>query len=69
MQITNTQLKALLNAELSMTTINFVDVLCALEVLCARWRVPSHQQVEVIPMVLAERFTEDQLFIRPVQSN
>ena len=69
MQITNGQLKALLNAELSMTMVNFVDVLCALEVLCARWRVPVNQQVEVIPMVLAERFTEDQLFIKPVQSN
>ena len=34
MQITNTQLKALLDAELSPFTLNFVDVLCTLEVLC-----------------------------------
>lgn len=69
MQITNNQLKALLNAELSTTASSFVQVLCTLESLCARWRVPPVQQVEVIPMVLAERFTEDQLFIKPVQSN
>jgi hypothetical protein len=69
MQITNNQLKAILNAELGMSTINFVDVLCALEVLCARFKVPYQQANEVIPMVLAERFTEDQLFIKPVQSN
>jgi hypothetical protein len=69
MQITNGQLKALLSAELSMGMVNFVDVLCALEVLCARWRVPANQQVEVIPLVLSERFTEDQLFIKPVQAN
>lgn len=66
MQITNTQLKALLNAELSPFTINFVDVLCTLEVLCARFKVPHQQANEVIPMVLAERFTEDQLFIKHV---
>jgi hypothetical protein len=64
MQITNNQLKALLSTELSMGMVNFVDVLCVLEVICARWRVPANQQAAVIPMVLAERFTEDQLFIR-----
>lgn len=69
MQITNSQLKALLNAELSPFTINFVDVLCTLEVLCARLKVSTTQANEVIPMILAERFTEDQLFIKPVQSN
>ena len=69
MQITNGQLKALLSAELSMGMVNFVDVLCALEVLCARFKVPFNQANEVIPLVLAERFTEDQLFIKPVQSN
>jgi hypothetical protein len=69
MQITNNQLKALLSAELSMGMVNFVDVLCTLEVLCARFKVPFNQANEVIPLVLAERFTEDQLFIKPVQSN
>ena len=66
MQITNERLKALLSAELSMVPVNFVDVLCAIEVLCAKWRVPYHQANEVIPMVLADRFTEDQLFIKRV---
>jgi len=66
---TNEQIKALLAAELSPFTVNFVDVICALEVLCARLKVPTNQANEVIPMVLAERFTEDQLFIKPVQSN
>ena len=69
MQITNNQLKALLSTELSMGMVNFVDVLCTLEVLCARFKVPFNQANEVIPLVLAERFTEDQLFIKPVQSN
>jgi hypothetical protein len=62
--MTNEQLRNILNAELSMVPLNFVDVLCAIEVLCARWRVPTPQANEVIPMVLADRFTEDQLFIR-----
>ena len=61
---TNEQIKALLSTELGMGMVNFVDVLCVLEVICARWRVPANQQAAVIPMVLAERFTEDQLFIR-----
>jgi len=65
----NEQLKTLLNAELSMVPVNFVDVLCALEVLCAKWRIPFNQANEVIPLVLSERFTEDQLFIKPVQAN
>ena len=64
--MTNEQLKNILGTELSMVPVNFVDVLCALEVLCAKWRVPYHQANEVIPMVLADRFTEDQLFIKPV---
>ena len=51
MQITNNQLKALLNAELSMSMVNFVDVLCVLEVICARWRVPANQQAAVISMM------------------
>ncbi len=63
---TNDQIKALLTAELSPFTVSFVDVLCTLEVLCARFKVPTTQANEVIPMVLAERFTEDQLFIKPV---
>ena len=63
MQISNEQLKTLLTAELSMVPVNFVDVLCAIEVLCAKWRVPAPQANEVIPQVLATRFTEDQLFI------
>ena len=66
MQITNERLKALLSAELSMVPVNFVDVLCAIEVLCAKWRVPYYQANEVIPMVLADRFTEDELFIKRV---
>jgi hypothetical protein len=66
---TNEQIKAILSAELSPFTVNFVDVLCTLEVLCARFKVSTNQANEVIPMVLAERFTEDQLFIKPVQSN
>ena len=66
---TNDQIKSLLNAELSPYMVNFVDVLCTLEVLCARFKVPFNQANEVIPLVLAERFTEDQLFIKPVQSN
>ena len=66
---TNEQIKALLNTELGMGMVNFVDVLCMLEVLCARFKVPYQQANEVIPMVLAERFTEDQLFIKPVQAN
>jgi len=66
---TNEQIKALLSTELGMGMVNFVDVLCALEVLCAKFKVPHQQANEVIPMVLAERFTEDQLFIKPVQSN
>jgi hypothetical protein len=69
MQISNEQLKTLLTAEISMVPVNFVDVLCTLEVLCARFKVPFNQANEVIPLVLAERFTEDQLFIKPVQSN
>lgn len=64
MQITNNQLKALLNTELSMSMINFVDVLIAVEALCARWQVPTSQANEVIPMVLETRFTEAQRFIR-----
>ena len=62
--MTNEQLKTLISAEIGMGMINFVDVLCAVEALCARWRVPSNQANEVIPMVLETRFTEDQLFIR-----
>ena len=65
---TNEQIKALLNAELSPYMVNFVDVICTLEALCARFKVPSSQAVEVIPMVLADRFPEDQLFIKPVQA-
>jgi hypothetical protein len=66
MQISNEQLKTLLTAEISMVPVNFVDVLCAIEVLCAKWRVPFQQANEVIPQVLATRFTEDQLYIKPV---
>jgi hypothetical protein len=66
---TNEQIKALLNTELGMGMVSFVDVLCTLEVLCARFKVPYQQANEVIPMVLAERFTDDQLFIKPVQAN
>jgi len=66
--MTNEQLKTLISAEIGMGMISFVDVLCAIEVLCAKWRIPFNQANEVIPMVLAERFTEDQLFIKPVQS-
>lgn len=62
--MTNEQLKTLISAEIGMGMINFVDVICAIEVLCARWRVPFDQANEVIPMVLETRFTEDQLFIR-----
>ena len=65
---TNEQIKALLNAELGGSITHFVDVICTLEALCARFKVPSHQAVEVIPMVLADRFPEDQLFIKPVQA-
>lgn len=64
--MTNEQLKTLLSTELNMVPVNFVDVLCAIEVLCAKWRVPFQQANEVIPMVLATRFTEDQLFIKRV---
>ena len=66
---TNEQIKALLSTELGMGMVNFVDVLCTLEVLCARFKVPFNQANEVIPMILSERFTEDQLFIKPVQAN
>ena len=66
---TNVQLKALLNAELSPYMVNFVAVICTLEVLCAKFKIPYQQANEVIPMVLADRFTEDQLFIKPVQAN
>ena len=66
---TNEQIKALLSTELSMGLVNFVDVLCTLEVLCAKFKVPYQQANEVIPLVLSERFTEDQLFIKPVQAN
>lgn len=62
--MTNEQLKTLISAEIGMGMINFVDVLCAIEVLCAKWRVPTPQANEVIPQVLATRFTADQLFIR-----
>ena len=64
--MTNEQLKTLLSSEISMVPVNFVEVLCAIEVLCAKWRVPTPQANEVIPQVLATRFTEDQLFIKPV---
>jgi len=64
--MTNEQLKNILNAELGMTPISFSQVLCAVEVLCAKWRVPFQQANEVIPLVLATRFTEDELFIKRV---
>ena len=63
---TNEQIKALLSTELGMGMVNFVDVLCALEVLCAKFKVPYQQANEVIPMVLAGRLPEDQLYIKPV---
>jgi hypothetical protein len=66
---TNEQIKALLSTELSMGLVNFVDVLCTLEVLCAKFKVSYQQANEVIPLVLSERFTDDQLFVKPVQAN
>ena len=62
--MTNEQLKTLISAEIGMGMINFVDVICAIEVLWARWRVPFDQANEVIPMVRETLFTEDQLFLR-----
>ena len=64
--MTNEQLKAALDRELDFVPVNFVQILCALEVLCAKLKVPHQQANEVIPMVLATRFTEDQLFIKRV---
>lgn len=61
--MTNEQLKVALDRELDFVPVNFVQILCAIEVLCAKWRVPAPQANEVIPQVLATRFTEDQLFI------
>lgn len=64
--MTNEQLKVALDRELDLVPVNFVQILCALEVLCAKFKVPWHQADEVIPRVLAERLPEDQLYIKPV---
>ena len=62
--MTNEQLKAALDRELDFVPVNFVQNLCALEVLCAKFKVPHQQANEVIPQVLSGRLSEDQLFIR-----
>ena len=64
--MTNEQLKVALDRELDLVPVNFVQILCALEVLCAKFKVPDQQANEVIPMVLAGRLPEDQLYIKPV---
>jgi hypothetical protein len=64
--MTNEQLKVALDRELDFVPVNFVQILCALEVLCAKFKVPYQQANEVIPMVLAGRLPEDQLYIKPV---
>ena len=64
--MTNEQLKAALDRELDLVPVNFVQILCALEVLCAKFKVPWQQAKEVIPQVLATRLPEDQLYIKPV---
>jgi|APGre2960657373_1045057.scaffolds.fasta_scaffold70458_2 hypothetical protein len=64
--MTNEQLKVALDRELDLVPVNFVQILCALEVLCAKFKVPYQQANEVIPMVLAGRLPEDQLYIKPV---
>ena len=64
--MTNEQLKAALDRELDLVPVNFVQILCALEVLCAKFKVPWQQANEVIPQVLATRLPEDQLYIKPV---
>ena len=64
--MTNEQLKVALDRELDFVPVNFVQILCALEVLCAKLKVPHQQANEVIPQVLSGRLPEDQLYIRPV---
>ena len=64
--MTNEQLKVALDRELDLVPVNFVQILCALEVLCAKFKVPWQQANEVIPQVLATRLPEDQLYIKPV---
>ena len=64
--MTNEQLKVALDRELDFVPVNFVQILCALEVLCAKFKVPWQQANEVIPQVLATRLPEDQLYIKPV---
>ena len=64
--MTNEQLKAALDRELDFVPVNFVQILCALEVFCAKFKVPHQQANEVIPQVLSGRLPEDQLYIKPV---
>jgi hypothetical protein len=64
--MTNEQLKVALDRELDLVPVNFVQILCALEVLCVKFKVPHQQANEVIPQVLAGRLPEGQLYIKPV---
>lgn len=61
--MTNDQLKDKLVASIRGNDLRFLDVVNLAEDLCRLWQVGRDQMVLVIPMVLSEKCSPDQLFI------